>query len=51
MPIPPVTYEWAAISADPEWVKVGAESIEKYGQISNVSQISLYRATLYSPTR
>ena len=42
---------WAAFSADPEWVKVRAESIEKHGQISSVSQISLYRATAYSPIR
>ena len=42
---------WTAFSADPEWVRVRAESIEKHGQISSVSQISLYRATPYSPIR
>ncbi len=40
---------WAAFGADPEWIKVRAESIEKHGQISSYSQISLYRATPYSP--
>jgi len=42
---------WAAFSADEEWVKVRKESVDKYGQISSVIQISLYRATKYSPVR
>ncbi len=42
---------WAAFGADPEWVKVRKESIEKHGQISSVIQMSLYRATAYSPIR
>lgn len=42
---------WAAFGADAEWVKVRAESIAKHGQISSVSQISLYRAAGYSPLR
>jgi hypothetical protein len=42
---------WNAFSADPEWVKVRAESIEKAGQISISSQIILYKATPYSPIR
>ena len=42
---------WAAFGADPEWKKVRAESIEKHGQISSTSQISLYRAAGYSPIR
>lgn len=42
---------WAAFGADPEWQKVRAESIEKHGQITSVIQISLYRATPYSPIR
>lgn len=42
---------WAAFGADPEWVKVRAESIAKHGQISSVSQISLYKAAAYSPIR
>ncbi len=42
---------WAAFGADPEWVKVRKESIDRNGQISISSQISLYRATAYSPLR
>jgi hypothetical protein len=42
---------WDAFSADPEWIKVRKESIDRSGQISSVSQISLYRATAYSPIR
>ena len=42
---------WAAFGADPEWVKVRKESIEKHGQISSVIQMSLWRATPYSPIR
>jgi len=42
---------WAAFGADPEWQKVRKESIEKYGQISQISNISLCRATAYSPVR
>lgn len=40
---------WNIFGADPEWVKVRNESIEKHGQISSVIQISLYKATAYSP--
>jgi hypothetical protein len=42
---------WAAFAADPEWVKVRAESIARHGQISSIIQISLYRATPSSPIR
>ncbi len=42
---------WAAFGADPEWVKVRAESIARHGQISSVSQIALYKAAAYSPLR
>ncbi len=42
---------WNAFAADPEWVRVRKESIDKHGQISSVSQISLYRAAAYSPIR
>lgn len=42
---------WAAFGADAEWAKVRKESIEKHGQVSSVIQISLYRATAYSPIR
>ena len=42
---------WNAFGADPEWIKVRKESIYKHGQISNVIQISLFKATPYSPIR
>jgi len=42
---------WNAFAADPEWVKVRKESIEANGQISSVMQITLLRATAYSPIR
>jgi len=42
---------WDAFGADPEWIKVRKESIDKHGQISSVSQVSLYRSTPYSPIR
>jgi hypothetical protein len=40
---------WSAFSADPEWIKVRQVSIDAHGQISSMMQISLYRATAYSP--
>lgn len=40
---------WNAFGADPEWIKVRRESIERGGQISSQMQISLYRVTAYSP--
>lgn len=42
---------WNAFAADPEWVKVRAESIARHGQIASVIQIALYRAAAYSPLR
>ena len=42
---------WDAFSADPEWVKVRKESIDKHGQISSVIQISIFKAAAYSPIR
>ncbi len=42
---------WNAFSADPEWIKVRKESIDRHGQISSVMQMSLWRATSYSPIR
>ena len=42
---------WNAFAADPEWIQVRKESIDKHGQISSVIQIALYRATAYSPIR
>ena len=40
---------WEAFAADPEWVKVRKESIERSGQISSIIQISLFKAAPYSP--
>ena len=40
---------WDAFNSDPEWVKVRAESIARGGQIVNYNNISLWRATDYSP--
>lgn len=42
---------WNAFSADPEWPKVRQASIDKDGQIVISNQMSLYRATAYSPVR
>ena len=42
---------WSAFAADPEWVKVRKESIDKSGQISSVQNISLWKATDYSPIK
>jgi len=42
---------WSAFAADPEWVKVRKESIDKSGQISSVQNISLWKATDYSPVK
>jgi hypothetical protein len=42
---------WAAFNADPEWQKVRKDSIEKSGQIASVIQVSIYRATAYSPVK
>jgi len=42
---------WAAFSADEEWVRVRKESIERGGQLTPVQQMSLFKATAYSPVR
>lgn len=42
---------WGMFSADPEWIKVRKESVEKSGQVTSVIQMSLYKATAYSPIR
>ncbi len=42
---------WAAFSADPEWLKVRRESIERGGQLTPVQRVALYKATDYSPIR
>jgi len=40
---------WDKFGADPEWVKVRAESVAKGGQIVNYNNITMYRATAFSP--
>ena len=40
---------WDAFNADPEWVKVRAESVAKGGQVVNFNNLSLWRATAFSP--
>ena len=40
---------WDAFNADPEWVKVRAESIARGGQIVDHNNISLWKAAAYSP--
>ena len=40
---------WSAFGADPEWTKVRKESVAKDGEIASVIQISLFKATAYSP--
>jgi len=42
---------WAAFGADPEWQKVRAESVAKSGEIVREIQVTLYKATPYSPLR
>lgn len=42
---------WAAFASDPEWIKVRAESVQKFGQIASVIQMSLWKAAPYSPVR
>jgi|SRR5580700_870596 hypothetical protein len=40
---------WDAFAADPEWVKVRADSVAKGGQIVDNNDLSLWRAAPYSP--
>ena len=42
---------WDAFTADPEWIKVRKESIDRHGQISSVIHVALYKAAPYSPVR
>jgi len=42
---------WSAFSADPEWVKVRDESVARGGQIVADQNMSLWRATAFSPIR
>lgn len=40
---------WDAFGADPQWIKVRKESIDRGGQITNQISITLLRPTDYSP--
>jgi len=40
---------WDAFNADPEWAKVRNESVARGGQIVNFNNLSLWRATAFSP--
>jgi len=42
---------WAGFGSDPEWAAVRKESVANNGEITPVIQISLFRATAYSPIR
>jgi NIPSNAP len=41
---------WDTFNADPEWVKVRAES-NKNGQLVSVANVSIYKAAAYSPVQ
>ncbi len=40
---------WDAFGVDPDWIKARNESVERFGQITPVNRISIYRAAAYSP--
>jgi hypothetical protein len=40
---------WDAFNSDPEWIKARKDSIDAHGQIVQVTDISIYKATAYSP--
>jgi NIPSNAP protein len=42
---------WDTFGADPDWVKARKESIDKGGQIVAVAEVSIYKATPYSPVK
>lgn len=42
---------WDTFGADPDWVKARKDSIDKSGEIVSVAEVSIYRATPYSPVR
>ena len=42
---------WNAFAADPEWVKVRKDSVDRNGQISLLQNISLWKTTDYSPVK
>jgi len=41
----------AAFAADPDWIKLRQQSLDRYGQIPSFRRLTLYRATDYSPIR
>ena len=45
------TQKFGAFGADPEWIKTRQESVEKYGQITAVNDLAIYRAAAYSPVK
>lgn len=40
---------WDAFAVDPDWIKARKESVDKGGQIVAVTDLSIYRASAYSP--
>ena len=40
---------WTVFGSDAEWLKVRRESVARDGEIASVIQISLFKATAYSP--
>lgn len=42
---------WAKFNADPEWIRVRAESIEEHGQSNAFMTVAIYKAAAYSPLR
>ena len=41
----------AVFNADPDWIKLRQQSLERYGQIPSFRRLTLYRAAAYSPIR
>jgi hypothetical protein len=41
----------AAFNADPDWIKLRQQSLDRYGQIPSIRRLTLYRAAAYSPIR
>ena len=42
---------WTTFAADPDWIKARKESLAQHGEAITVMDISLFRATPYSPIR
>jgi hypothetical protein len=40
-----------AFNADPDWIKLRQQSLDRYGQIPSIRRLTLYRAAGYSPIR